>query len=269
MISDHRLQALDIRSPLLIVADPELIDSQNAEALGRYAANGGTVMVSGRGLAFEEMAELVGLELLSGPEGSEDWTVEINGRSFRFRNQLHRTRPAGAKVILSAKDKKGREYPLFTKSRTGKGQALCVLLPLFAQRQEQREVPAALLSYVLQKSLPPEKRLVMTNAPETVEVVLRRRGECRLLHLVNRAPGKRNSLGSQGGQPYQCITDIPAVPPCHVSIKSPSKPLAIRLEPQGTDLNGWAYRDGRIEADVPEFQIHQILVMTTLAEGAK
>ena len=269
MISDHRLRALDIRSPLLIVANPELIDSQNAEALRRYVAGEGTVLITGKGLKFEGLAELVGLELLSDPVGSEDWTVKIDDRSFGFRNQLHRTRPAGAGVLLSAKDKQGRQYPLFTEYRVGKSRALCALLPLFAQPEKQGEVPGAVLSYVLQKSMPPEERLVVTDAPETVEVVLRQRNKYYFLHLVNRAPGKRDSARSQWSQPYQRITDIPTAPRCHVSIKSPSKPVAVRLEPQGVNLDSWAYKNGRIEADVPEFQIHQILVMRTATEGAK
>jgi len=261
MISDHRLRSLDIDGLLLIVANPELIDSDNAQALRRYVTNGGTVIITGKGLTFAGLPELLGLELLLSPKVSEDWTVKIGSRSLEFRNQLHRTQAVGAEVLLSAEDKQGRKYPLFTKHRVGKGQAVCVLLPLFQLPEKQREVPSLLLSYVLQESLPPEKRLVITDAPETVEVVLRRGKGNSFLHLVNRAPGTREALGLQWGKPYNHITDIPPVRPCHVSIKFPSRPAAIRLEPQGIELNGWIYKNGRIEADLPEFQVHQILAI--------
>lgn len=65
------------------------------------------------------------------------------------------------------------------------------------------------------------------------------------------------------GKIYQqpVITDIPPAPSSHVSLRSASKPSALYLQPQNRKITDWKYEKGRVEIRVPQFAIHQMVVV--------
>jgi hypothetical protein len=100
----------------------------------------------------------------------------------------------------------------------------------------------------------------VTDAPDTVEVVLREKEGQYIVHLVNMARGKREIIAG-GRRRYPLTSEIPAVPKCHISVRLPAKPQAVHLQPQGIALDGWKFDSGRLEADLPPFEIHQMVVI--------
>jgi hypothetical protein len=146
-----------------------------------------------------------------------------------------------------------------TRNQFGRGVAYYVPLPLLS-RHGLDVVPAELQRFVFDAALPPEDRLVNTTAPDTVEVVLRRKGDEYALHLVNLALGNRE-VTKAGTRRYTKITDIAPGPRREISIRLPRRPTAVTLQPQNAPLERWTFENGRLEATVPEFDVHQMVVM--------
>ena len=260
MIPDWRLRERDVRSGLLIVEHPKRLTAQTVAHLIEYVDRGGTLLMTGMGIgADQRLKEVFGIADFVGAKGPEPLIVEISGTSTRFEHWLFRLRCSTAAELIGVEDAAGRTYPMLTKNQFGRGLAFYVPVPLLSQHG-QNVVPRSLLESVSSAVLPSDKRLVATNAPETVEVVLRRKGSRYALHLVNMATGNREVVAG-GTRSYPQITDIPPVPECHISVRLPAKPATVHLQPQGVPLDGWRWENGRLEADVPGFEIHQMVVM--------
>lgn len=204
MVSSGRLSRGDVRSPLLIVDDPQALAAGEVEALGRFVSGGGLLVLTGNRLASEF----------------------------------------------------GEAGEPFARRRLGKGEIVRLGQPLPALPPD---VAAALWNAVL----PAGKRLLHVQALESVELVLRRRDREFIVHLVNRAPGKREIFEkTKAGGAKVRVTDIPPVPGCRISLRLPAKPRSVVVQPAGQKLRGWGWQGGRVEIDAPAFLIHQMLVIT-------
>lgn len=267
MLTDGRLEKNDVAAPLLLVEDPLALTKETVAALRRFAERGGTVLLTGAGVV-----RVPGLDSLLGlapagetlPGNVEETTVLRNGQTLRLRESVVLATPApGTQTLLAATNGAGKTRPLLTRRAAGKGQVLCCLIPLFTPR-DGRDVPAALVEAILQQALPEAARPFTTNAPATVETILRRKGIDQVLHLVNRAPGKRERVSDNAINKTR-ITDIAPVAPCRVTVRVPARPARVMLEPQGTALAGWNYENNRITVDLPGFAIHQMVVFHSTA----
>lgn len=260
-VSAHRLRRGDIRTPLLIVENPKRLKAEEVGAIRKFAEDGGCVLMTGSGLEIDGMAELFGLELVDLSAQPKHLTARIDSQPIEIRHTLCRVLPKGADVLLSAGDDEGTSLPLLTLHRFGKGRAAFVAVPLMTPLPETT-VPDEVAAAVFEALLPERERRIATDAPPTVEVVLRRRGETEsVVHLVNRHPGKREKAGEQWGRPQYRITQIPAAPPCTVTLRLPARPTAVTLQPQRIDLDDWQYDNGRLVVRLPQFAIHQMLVV--------
>jgi len=265
MVPDWRLRARDVRSPLLIVAHPKVLTRQTVTDLIEYAKAGGDLLMTGMGATRDKrLPTLLGLTDIVGPRGPEPLVSKVADVPLKLNHWLFRSRCATAERIIEVKDAQGRTYPLLTRCRLGKGSAWYVAIPLFAHRGKQA-APDALLRSVFDQVVPLSKRLVTTNVADSVEVVLRRKGNAYVLHLVNLAPGLREVIKTRRRR-FTKITHLPPVPPCHVSIRLPAKPTAVHLQPSAKALEGWRFESGRLEADLPAFDVHQMVVMQ-IAKG--
>ena len=121
-------------------------------------------------------------------------------------------------------------------------------------------VPKSLLEAVFDRASPKDERLLSTDAPDSVEVVLREKGGRYVVHLVNMHPGKREIIAG-GRRRYPMITEIPPVAKCRISVRLPAEPKSVELQPQGTPVDGWTYESGRLDVAVPSFGIHQMVVI--------
>ena len=119
---------------------------------------------------------------------------------------------------------------------------------------------SALDRQAFEKAIPERERGVTTNAPETVEVSLRRLQNVHVVHLVNRAKGNRQKLDGNPGAGSTRITGIPPVARCKVSVRTSSRPRKVTIEPGGARA-AWKWRNGRAEVEVPQFPIHCMVVL--------
>jgi hypothetical protein len=196
---------------------------------------------------------------VTGPKAAERLTVELDGSTTAFEHHLFRFRSTTAETLLSATDEAGRSQPLLTSNRYGEGVAYYYATPLLSAHGKQA-VPMELMREIFDVLVPTTQRQVTYAGPETVEVVLRQQGSARVLHLVNLARGDREVVAF-GKRQYVTIGALPKVPLCRVSIQSPQRPTRITLQPQGTPLADWHYNADRVEAAVPEFAVHQMVVL--------
>jgi hypothetical protein len=128
-------------------------------------------------------------------------------------------------------------------------------------RQEEPLAPGGGNPAILEKALPSALRQVTTDAGPAVEIVLRRGAGYHVVHLVNRAPGKREVLSEDPRASRVRITEIPPAAPCRLSVRLPSRPKSVVLQPGSRPLK-WTYAKGRVEAQVPKFALHEMVVVS-------
>lgn len=147
-----------------------------------------------------------------------------------------------------------------TRQTLGKGEIFCLPQPLFASATNRLRVKP---NELLEQLLPAAQRWLITDAPETVEVLLREEGEEKILHLVNIAPGQRERDPKAPGFLNLHVKELPPAPACRVSLRLPKQALSVRLQPQDQVITDWTWRDGRLDLSLPAFETHQMVVIST------
>lgn len=262
MVGDWRLHAQDIRSPLLIVEHAKRLMPADIEALTRFVQEGGRVLLSAMGVMQgqgQPLSKVFGLKDIQGPKNAERLIANIDGQELLFEHHLFRFQPTTAETAIAVTDASGQTCPLLTCNRFGQGKAYYFATPMLTLHGSN-EVPKQLLEQVFQVVSPLEEREVAIEAPENMEIVLREKEGTLILHLVNMAAGDRQTIKS-GTRQYVTIRSLPKTPPCPISVRSDRKPTRIMLQPQDEPLSDWQYAHGRIEATVPEFDVHQMVVI--------
>jgi hypothetical protein len=245
---------------VLIVEHAKKLTDKTVEALVRYVRSGGKLLMTGMGAhAHERLRELCGVSASVGPTGDEKLEVEVGGMGIPLEHWLFRVELSTGTALLRAKDASGQNHPLLVKNRVGSGEAFYFATPLLTAHGND-VIPNELMKHVFETVTPSGQRRVTTDAPPSVEIVLRKQPERYVLHLVNMAKGERDVV-TAARRRYTKITNIPPAPPCHVSLRLPTKPTSIRLVPQETTLKDWTYENGRLNAALPKFAIHQLMVV--------
>jgi hypothetical protein len=266
MIPDWRLDERDIRSPLLIVEHPKILDEETVASLIQFVSDGGQLLITGMGLTRDaRLRELCGIGECPPAGQAEPLRVTLSGEEIALSHWLFRTRLAGASPLLQARDKNDRSHPLLTGNTHGRGQAFYAAIPLLSHHGENA-VPESLVRAVLDRVRPPEQRHLTVDAPATVEAVLRRKDNVYLLHLVNMDLSERE-IHHHGGRGFVTIRGVPKAPACHVSIRLPGPPRTVTLQPEGTKLTTGRFENSRWEAEIPSFQVHQIVEIQQRDDG--
>ena len=261
ILPDWRLHEEDVRGRLLIVEHPKVLTKRTIESLIRFVSEGGSLLITGMGLSgSEELREAFGIAKVDGSSGSEPLGFQGAEGEVSFRHWLGRVTPSTASVLLDVSDGEGDRHPFLTRSDHGRGKAFFVPVPLLSLHGKDI-IPRSLLDRVLDLVLPPSERLLATDAPETVEVVLRKKDRRYVVHLVNMASGTREVLRA-GNRRHTKITAIEPAAECRVVVQTPDRPASIELQPQGTAVGDWHYDSGRLEIRLPGFDIHQMVAIT-------
>jgi hypothetical protein len=146
-----------------------------------------------------------------------------------------------------------------SRNRMGKGEVLCLARPLFPAAEGNGATTSA--EETLQQILPYAERLLTTDAPVTIELVLRERNGTMILHALNIAPGQRERDPKANSFVNLRISELPSAPACRVSLRVPSQPLSLTLQPQNHVITDWMWRDGLLEFELPAFETHQLVVI--------
>lgn len=140
----------------------------------------------------------------------------------------------------------------------GQGEIFALPHPLFAAGASE---PPPSSRDILQELLPSAGRWLTTDAPETVETLLREKSGARILHALNIAPGQRHQDPKSKSFLRTQVTELPAAPTFSVSVRLAGPPASVTLQPQGTPVSGATWREGRLHLTVPSFATHQMVVI--------
>ena len=172
MLPDWRLAAGDVGSPLVIVEHPKGLTSETADRLLELVRQGGSLLLTGMGIGQDKrFADLFGVQVVSSAAGPEKLTASVDGTAHDFDHWLFKLEASTADVLLEVTAADGKKYPLLTGSDLGPGRLYYVPLPLLTNHGNQA-VPQPVLEGIFEQVLPSSQRLLDTDAPETVEVVL-------------------------------------------------------------------------------------------------
>ena len=186
------------------------------------------------------------------------------------RQALRRYVENGGQVLLTGKGvvQSGlAENPVGTElevKKVGRGKVYFLSRPLF---QTQGDGNLASAAQVLGKVLPPGERRLIANAPESVEILLREKGDQTIVHLINVAKGIRSQDPKSNAFVSLRIDQLPPAPACRVSVALDRRPTSVLLQPQDKPVVNWVWNNGRVEFEVPGFDVHQMVVITLESES--
>jgi len=110
----------------------------------------------------------------------------------------------------------------------------------------------------LSDTLQPEP-LFSTSAPSWIDVSLRRKGNCLLIHFVNQNPGRDISLLNTDDT---WVDEIPEVGPHRISLRIPASNVkAVSWEPGHHKLS-YSDHTGALNIEVPRFKVHGCVKIT-------
>lgn len=223
MLPEYKLEEGSVNSKLVIVENPVALSQSNIAALRKFTESGGTILVTGSGTMLAGLWDLLGISKPDDQTVNEE--LKVSGRqSYTFKHKLYYSETKGAQILLAAQNAKGIKHPLLTANQVGKGKAMAVFVPLLSQEKGKNyTVPAALIKEILEQALPSAQRLLVTNAPETVETVLRQKNNQHIVHLVNHAEGDRELIKTTWHK-YYYVTNIPPVRVITFTLKLEAKP---------------------------------------------
>ncbi len=146
-----------------------------------------------------------------------------------------------------------------TRQACGQGEVFGLPQPVFKSGSERLQGNA---KEIFEYLVPPKDRWLTTDAPETVEVLLREKDGLKILHMLNIAPGQRQRDLQAPGFLNLLVKELPPAPACKVSLRLSQPPVSVRLQPQDQAVTNWTWRAGRLELSLPSFQTHQIVVIS-------
>lgn len=181
------------------------------------------------------------------------------------RQALRRYVEAGGKVLLTgvavgqSRLFDGDKPSGLQVKSLGRGQLFFLPQPLFVGSENDTGYSSAV--QILEQVLPSNERRLIANAPGTVEIILREKGNEIVVHFVNIAAGTR--YRDPAANPFVAlrIEELPPVSPCRVSVLVDSEPQSIQLQPEGKVITNWKWENGRVSFEVPGFDIHQMAVI--------
>jgi hypothetical protein len=150
-------------------------------------------------------------------------------------------------------------FPAVTRHSFGEGEGYYIAADFFAYyHRSQYPGLRDLLGDLLEQALP--QPMLLTTAPPTIEIVLRKRGSDAVVHFVNHAAGKSLAQNSA------FIEKVPPSPPFSVTLLVESEPASVRLLPGGKEPE-WSYSEGALTVFIPPVHLHSALELTAAEDG--
>lgn len=264
LISRERLLRGAIGSGVLIVEDLVAAKADEVGALGKFVEKGGTLVLTGGGLRIAGLAELAGVTSAEAMPAGSLWVAKAEGGDLPMGIPLWRAAPRkdmGATTLMAAQAG-ADSLALVTRRVVGGGTVVGIAAPVLSLPDPKGEPSPGLepfRAWLLGLIAPSATRPFTTDAPPGVEMVLRRREGQSILHLVNRAEGKREKF--PGKHVHWKIAEIPEAPECRISLRLASRPSAVVAQPGGMDIKGWEFEGGELRFRCPGFAIHQMVVV--------
>ena len=244
--------------PLVVAPEQDDMSEAMVEALKKYVRSGGKLIVSGS-IAFERFGgEFLGVASAKVEEKATYHVPAADGAVAIYSNTWRLVKARGAKAIgrlgkTALLDDRLIPHPAATINKVGKG--MVAYLPFDAFRFFDRCRYPMLRVFVgdVVRALKPGFS-VRVSAPTCVDVILRKKGNRTLVHLINRASGIPNRPNDG------TIDEIPRVGPVKVEVDVSKKPRQVALAFENGPMR-WKYVSGKIVAMIQSVHIHAALAI--------
>ena len=251
---DAALQRLH-RYPVAVVPEQTPLSPEMQSTLEQYVLNGGTLLLSGVHLA-NEMSDFTGVSSDGDPISNTYLASRGEVTPATGPWQPVQLRDADAWTCHMKQqdpEKDVTEIPAITTRRLGKGTVAAIHGPIFRDYHlghypRMRHLIGDLLEFLS------VERKVDIKAPPYLEMVLRRKGDAFVIHLINR--GASEMLH----QHRVILEDLNPIHGVVLHIRCTSKPSRITLSP-GDEICDWTYDNGVVTATLPPIEIHTALVV--------
>ncbi len=244
--------------PVVVVPEQERLSEAMVTALKTYVEDGGNLLVTGSEL-FDRFGEaFLGFRSVDVQTG-KTYAIPAADGEVPLYSQTWRLGEATAGESLGCighgclLDDRLLPHPAAVLNRVGAGQVLYVPANLFRDFAHNRYPLTRRFIGALAERLLPDPD-VRVRAPAAVDVTLRRRGPTRIIHLVNRGSGIPNQPNNGA------IDEIPPVGPVSVTLRTDTRPAAVRGELENNVLD-WNWNEGLLTIQLATVRIHAAIII--------
>jgi hypothetical protein len=253
VLSEHQLSNID-QYPLLIYPEYDSITPKFKEKLLNYVSRGGNLLVIG-----PKTAALFKNELNVSFQGKPEMRTNVieHGKVFEEIYSLSQSvlcqegaKPFG-RYYLSWDNETPSEIPA-TITQYGKGKIAAIYMNM-GKVYLDRYVPVTrdFLNSVVKELFP--EPVVEVSGSHLVDVTANRLNNKLIIHLVNAA-------GPHDNEKILVHDEIPPVENLLVSIRYPSKPQKVTLQPSGRSVP-FNFNNGKIQCKIDKVAIHEMIVI--------
>jgi hypothetical protein len=248
--------------PVIVAPEQDAMSQTMVGALKEYVERGGRLLVSGA-----KSWERLGGHFLGVTAGkleparayhvpAADGAAPLYSDPWRLV-ELSGARSLGHLGTSPLLDERLLPHPAATLHKVGRGAVAYIPGNVFRDFNHNRYPLTRSFVGAVMKALA-GRMDIEAKAPMGVDVVLRRKGGRRIVHMINRCSGIPN-------QPHNgAIAEVPEVGPIQVRMKLERRPRKVRMALENTQLV-WKYRKfglgGVLTAEIPRFRIHAALVI--------
>ncbi|MCS7315931.1 MAG: hypothetical protein NZ554_10670 [Bryobacteraceae bacterium] len=252
VIPEWKLAEVAAQYPLIVVPDWPDVGEAVRDRLREYATGGGKLLVAGAENAALFREEL-GIRLKGGPAEQPAWIPgeEVFANFHGLWQEVELARAEAIETRYPTYDARKDGRCAASWARLGAGEIVGFYGPLGAvfavtHAPAAREVARRMVRRLFVPA-------VTVEGPPTVEVVLRRKHNLLLVHLLN-------ATGMQVAVEYSAVDFVPPVGPLQVGVRLARPPRSARLEPEGVRLEG-AWREGLWSVQIPRLALHSIVAI--------
>jgi len=264
IIADWRLIEGPVKGKTIVLENASVVPEETDAALIKFAENGGRIFLTGM-TPFNGSEKIMQMAGVTETSGSMNQEVAFGETGIHVDCYAVQTDP-NAEILLSGKNATGESIPLLIHSDYGQGEVFYAPFPFYTNTAVHLDtLPNELFDAIHTHVFPSEVVSLTTNAPSDVEITLREKDALKVIHLVNKAIGEESNANPpksliHGHRYAYSNTNFPARGNFRITLKQPAKPLSVVAEP-GKKSVQWEYKNGAVVVDVPEFDVHQMIVL--------
>jgi len=244
--------------PLVAAPEQAKMSEEMVAALKEYVRGGGRLLVTGTDSFDRFGPAFLGVSKGRIVENAAYHVPAASGSVPLFSARWRLVRPSQAKSLAPLGrspllDDELLPNPAATLNRFGRGRVAYVPADILRDFNRNRcpltrsfvgEIVRALWS----------RRDFQCDAPACVDVVLRRKGGKKIIHLVNRSSGIPNAPNNG------VVDEMPRVGPVRIVVRSPQRPRRVTLAFEKGDLS-WKWASGRLTVSLATAHIHVAVVV--------
>jgi hypothetical protein len=252
--------------PAVVVPEQEDLSDVMAGALKEYVHQGGKLLLSGAGALKKFDPAFIGANLNETLPAGAYHVPAGSGSVPVYSAAWQALEPTSAKAHgrlgkTSLLDDRLLDAPAWTLHEVGKGAVAYIPFDVFRSFERNRyPILRQFINGVAKKLI--GKLPIRVKAPTAVDVVLRRKADCIIIHLINRSSGLPNSPNAGG------VDEIPPAGPIRIRLDLGHEPGSIELMFENGKLKGKfnaKKRGGCLTLKLNKVDIHAAIVIEPAA----